>query len=75
MSETLALTPQMGTVFAILAFAIYLFVQGDIYEATVLFDSPLIGQSVAQVEALENAPYVVGVFDGKDMRVEPPGPF
>ncbi len=50
-------------------------IQGDIYEARVLLDSPLIGQSVAQVEALENAPYVVGVFDGKDMRVEPPGPF
>ena len=28
-----------------------------------------------QVEAHENAPYVVGVYDGKDMRVEPPGPF
>lgn len=50
-------------------------IQGDIYEARVLLDSPLIGQSVAQIEALENAPYVVGVFDGKDMRVEPPGPF
>ncbi|MCK5363331.1 MAG: SLC13 family permease, partial [Gammaproteobacteria bacterium] len=50
-------------------------IQGDIYEARVSLDSPLIGQSVAQVEALENAPYVVGVFDGKDMRVEPPGPF
>jgi di/tricarboxylate transporter len=50
-------------------------IQGDIYEASVLLDSPLIGQTVAEVEAHENAPYVVGVFDGKDMRVEPPGPF
>jgi di/tricarboxylate transporter len=50
-------------------------IQGDIYEAAVLLDSPLIGQTVAEVESLENAPYVVGVYDGKDMRVEPPGPF
>ncbi|NIP88790.1 MAG: hypothetical protein GWO21_07450, partial [Gammaproteobacteria bacterium] len=38
-------------------------------------DSPLVGETVAEVEAHENAPYVVGVYDGKDMRVEPPGPF
>ena len=50
-------------------------IQGDIYEARVELDSPVVGQTVAQVEARENAPYVVGVFDGKDMRVEPPGPF
>ena len=50
-------------------------IQGDIYEARVKLGSPLVGQTVAQVEALENAPYVVGVYDGKDMRVEPPGPF
>jgi di/tricarboxylate transporter len=50
-------------------------IQGDIYEGRVLLDSPLVGQTVAQVEAMDNAPYVVGVYDGKDMRVEPPGPF
>ncbi len=50
-------------------------IQGSIYEARVRLESPLVGQTVAEVEAQENAPYVVGVFDGKDMRVEPPGPF
>lgn len=50
-------------------------IEGSIYEASVQLDSPLVGETVAQVEARENAPYVVGVFDGKEMRVEPPGPF
>lgn len=50
-------------------------IQGDIFEARVKLDSPLIDQTVREVEAYENAPYVVGVYDGKDMRVEPPGPF
>jgi len=49
--------------------------EGSIYEASVQLDSPLVGETVAQVEAHDNAPYVVGVFDGKEMRVEPPGPF
>ena len=50
-------------------------IQGAIFEATVELESPLVGKTVAEVEAETRAPYVVGVFDGKDMRVEPPGPF
>ena len=50
-------------------------IQGGIFEASVALDSPLVGKTVAEVEAETRAPYVVGVYDGKDMRVEPPGPF
>ena len=50
-------------------------IQGDIYEATVPVTSPLLGLSIAEVEAQENAPFILGIRVADEIRLEPPRDF
>ena len=46
--------------------------KGDIFEATVPVNSPLVGQSIGDAEAIEDAPFVLGMRVGRDIALEPP---
>ena len=47
-------------------------IQGNIFEATVPITSPLVGLSIAEAEAQENAPFILGIRVRDDIRLEPP---
>ena len=46
--------------------------KGDIFEATVPVNSPLVGQSIGEAEAITDAPFVLGMRVGRDIALEPP---
>ena len=46
--------------------------KGDIFEATVPANSPLVGRSIGDAEAIEDAPFVLGMRVGRDIALEPP---
>ena len=46
--------------------------KGDIFEATVPANSPLVGQSIGDAEAIDDAPFVLGMQVGRDIALEPP---
>ena len=46
--------------------------KGDIFEAAVPANSPLVGQSIGDAEAIPDAPFVLGMRVGRDIALEPP---
>ena len=46
--------------------------KGDIFEATVPANSPLVGQSIGDAEGYPDAPFVLGMQAGRDIALEPP---
>lgn len=47
-------------------------IEGDVFELTVTADSPLVGMTVADAEALHGAPLLLALKTGNEMRVAPP---
>ena len=47
-------------------------IEGDVYELTVTADSPLVGMTVADVEALHGAPLLLALKTGDQTRLAPP---
>ena len=47
-------------------------IEGDVYELTVSADSPLVGMSVGEAEALHGAPLLLALKTGDDSRLAPP---
>ncbi|GAB3347916.1 SLC13 family permease [Lysobacter tyrosinilyticus] len=47
-------------------------IEGDVYELTVSADSPLVGMSIGEAEALRGAPLLLALKDGDDSRLSPP---
>lgn len=47
-------------------------IEGDVYELTVSADSPLVGMSVGEAEALRGAPLLLALKNGDDSRLSPP---
>ncbi|QDA57849.1 SLC13 family permease [Thermomonas aquatica] len=47
-------------------------IDGDVYELTVSADSPLVGMSVGDTEALHGAPLLLALRTGEDSRLSPP---
>jgi di/tricarboxylate transporter len=47
-------------------------IEGDVYELTVSADSPLVGMSIGEAEALRNAPLLLALKTGDDSRLSPP---
>ena len=47
-------------------------IQGNIYEATVPVESPLVGMSISDSEAQDDAPFILGMRVGDDIRLAPP---
>src|SRR5688572_2785264 len=47
-------------------------IEGDVYELTVSADSPLVGMSLGEAEALHNAPLLLALKTGNDSRLAPP---
>ena len=45
--------------------------KGDIFEAAVPATSSLVGQSIGDAEAIEDAPFVLGMRVGRDIALEP----
>ncbi len=45
--------------------------KGDIFEATVPATSSLVGKSIGDAEAIEDAPFVLGIRVGRDIALEP----
>ena len=45
--------------------------KGDIFEANVPATSSLVGQSIGDAEAIEDAPFVLGMRVGRDIALEP----
>lgn len=48
-------------------------IEGDVFELTVGADSPLVGMSLREVEAVDGAPLVLALKTGNDARLAPPG--
>lgn len=48
-------------------------IRADIFEARLPLDSPLAGKMIMEAEAQPNAPYIVGILDGTQLNLEPPG--
>ena len=48
-------------------------IDGDVYELTVSADSPLVGMSIAEAEALRGAPLLLALKTGNESRLAPPG--
>jgi di/tricarboxylate transporter len=46
-------------------------IKGDIFEARVPLGSPLVGMTVGEVESDPEAPFILGIFDGEELRIEP----
>ncbi len=46
-------------------------IEGDIYELTVLSDSPLAGLTIGEVEALSDVPLLLALQTGSDARLSP----
>ena len=47
-------------------------IDGDVYELTVTADSPLVGMSVGEAEALYGAPLLLALKSGEQSRLAPP---
>ena len=47
-------------------------IEGDVYELTVGADSPLVGMSLGEAEALHGAPLVLALKSGNESRLAPP---
>lgn len=47
-------------------------IDGDVYELTVTADSPLVGMSLGEAEALHNAPLLLALKTGEEARLAPP---
>ncbi len=47
-------------------------IDGDVYELTVTADSPLVGMSLGEAEALRGAPLLLALKTGDDSRLAPP---
>jgi di/tricarboxylate transporter len=48
-------------------------IEGDVYELTVTADSPLVGMSMREAEALHDAPLTLALKTGNESRLTPPG--
>jgi di/tricarboxylate transporter len=48
-------------------------IEGDVYELTVSADSPLVGMSVGEAEAVRGAPLLLALKTGDESRLAPPG--
>lgn len=47
-------------------------IEGDVYELTVTAESPLVGMSLGEAEALHGAPLLLALKTGDDARLAPP---
>lgn len=47
-------------------------IEGDVFELTVSADSPLVGMSLGEAEALHGAPLLLALKTGNDSRLAPP---
>ena len=47
-------------------------IEGEVYELTVTADSPLVGMSVGDTEALHGAPLLLALRTGEESRLSPP---
>ena len=47
-------------------------IDGDVYELTVTADSPLVGMSLGEAEALHSAPLLLALKSGNEARLAPP---
>lgn len=47
-------------------------IEGEVYELTVSADSPLVGMSIGEAEALRGAPLLLALKNGDDSRLSPP---
>jgi len=47
-------------------------IEGDVYELTVTADSPLVGMSLGEAEALRGAPLLLALKTGNEARLAPP---
>ncbi|HSR64376.1 MAG TPA: SLC13 family permease [Xanthomonadaceae bacterium] len=47
-------------------------IEGDVYELTVSADSPLVGMSLGEAEALHGAPLLLALRTGNESRLAPP---
>ncbi len=47
-------------------------IDGDVVEVTVTAESPLVGMSVVEAEALRNAPLILAIKNGNESRLAPP---
>jgi di/tricarboxylate transporter len=47
-------------------------IEGDVYELTVSADSPLVGMSLGEAEALRGAPLLLALKTGNESRLAPP---
>lgn len=47
-------------------------IEGDVYELTVSADSPLVGMSIGEAEALHGAPLLLALKSGDESRLAPP---
>ena len=48
-------------------------IEGDVFELTVTAESPLVGMSVGEAEALHGAPLLLALKTGNESRLAPPG--
>src|SRR3546814_20698023 len=47
-------------------------IEGDVFELTVSADSPLVGMSLGEAEALHGAPLLLALKTGTESRLAPP---
>lgn len=47
-------------------------IEGDVYELTVTAESPLVGTSVGEAEAMPDAPLLLALQSGNELRLAPP---
>jgi di/tricarboxylate transporter len=47
-------------------------IDGEVFELTVTTESPLVGMSIAEAEALRGAPLILGIKNGDETRLAPP---
>ncbi len=47
-------------------------IDGDVYELTITADSPLVGMSLGETEALHDAPLILALKTGSESRLAPP---
>ena len=47
-------------------------IAGDVFELTVTAESPLVGMSIAEAEALRGAPLILAIKNGDESRLAPP---
>jgi di/tricarboxylate transporter len=48
-------------------------IEGDVHELTVTADSPLVGMTFGEAEAIHNAPLLLALQTGNESRLAPPG--